>query len=116
MWLALPSWSGAGDGPTNRRDSRLQKLDKQLKGMDIPDDEKTKMKEAGLQKETEFLRLKRSKINVADFEFIKTIGRGAFGEVKYANALMGSTQAMRRHYAHFCRSHIRTFPHGHLLV
>ena len=32
-------------------------------------------------KETEFLRLKRSKLGVHDFEPLKVIGRGAFGEV-----------------------------------
>ena len=32
-------------------------------------------------KETEFLRLKRSKLGVHDFEHLKCIGRGAFGEV-----------------------------------
>ena len=32
-------------------------------------------------KETEFLRLKRSKLGVDDFDPIKVIGRGAFGEV-----------------------------------
>ena len=33
-------------------------------------------------KETEFLRLKRSKISVEDFDPLKVIGRGAFGEVR----------------------------------
>ena len=33
-------------------------------------------------KETEFLRLKRAKLGVHDFEPLKVIGRGAFGEVK----------------------------------
>ena len=33
-------------------------------------------------KETEFLRLKRSQLGVADFEPIKVIGKGAFGEVR----------------------------------
>ena len=33
-------------------------------------------------KETEFLRLKRSKLGAADFEAIKVIGKGAFGEVR----------------------------------
>ena len=32
-------------------------------------------------KETEFLRLKRSRLGVDDFEPLKVIGRGAFGEV-----------------------------------
>ena len=32
-------------------------------------------------KETEFLRLKRSRLGVEDFVPLKVIGRGAFGEV-----------------------------------
>ena len=35
------------------------------------------------QKETEFLRLKRSRLGVEDFEPLKVIGRGAFGEVRF---------------------------------
>jgi serine/threonine kinase 38 len=35
-------------------------------------------------RETEFLRLRRSKITIRDFDLRKTIGRGAFGEVKLA--------------------------------
>ena len=35
------------------------------------------------QKETEFLRLKRSRLGVDDFDSLKVIGRGAFGEVLY---------------------------------
>jgi len=44
-----------------------------------------KIKEKRLQhaqKETEFLRLKRSRLGVEDFEALKVIGRGAFGEVR----------------------------------
>ena len=33
------------------------------------------------QKETEFLRLKRTRLGLSDFEMLKIIGRGAFGEV-----------------------------------
>lgn len=33
------------------------------------------------RKETEFMRLKRNKISVDDFEPLTIIGRGAFGEV-----------------------------------
>ena len=33
-------------------------------------------------KETDFLRLKRSRLGVGDFESLKVIGRGAFGEVR----------------------------------
>lgn len=34
-------------------------------------------------KETEFLRLKRCKLDASDFEALKVIGRGAFGEVYF---------------------------------
>lgn len=37
------------------------------------------------QAETDMLRQRRSKISVKDFENIKLIGRGAFGEVKKKN-------------------------------
>ena len=33
------------------------------------------------QKETEFLSLKRSRLGIDDFDSLKVIGRGAFGEV-----------------------------------
>lgn len=33
------------------------------------------------RKETEFLRLKRTRLGLDDFESLKVIGRGAFGEV-----------------------------------
>uniref|UniRef100_H2YZ06 non-specific serine/threonine protein kinase n=1 Tax=Ciona savignyi TaxID=51511 RepID=H2YZ06_CIOSA len=36
------------------------------------------------QKETEFLRLKRTRLGLGDFEMLKVIGRGAFGEVRYS--------------------------------
>lgn len=34
------------------------------------------------RKETEYMRLKRNKITVDDFELLTIIGRGAFGEVQ----------------------------------
>lgn len=35
-------------------------------------------------KESEFLRLKRTRLGVDDFDPLKVIGRGAFGEVWFA--------------------------------
>ena len=35
------------------------------------------------RKETEFLRLKRTRLGLDDFESLKVIGRGAFGEVRH---------------------------------
>ena len=43
--------------------------------------QKTEKRQLHAIKETEFLRLKRSKLGVHDFEPLKVIGRGAFGEV-----------------------------------
>lgn len=37
------------------------------------------------RKETEFLRLKRTRLGLSDFESLKVIGRGAFGEVCYGS-------------------------------
>ena len=52
---------------------------------DEPEEQKSEKRAQHAVKETEFLRLKRSKISVEDFGPIKVIGRGAFGEVRYAN-------------------------------
>lgn len=40
------------------------------------------------RKETEFLRLKRTRLGLEDFESLKVIGRGAFGEVKAFDAVV----------------------------
>lgn len=40
------------------------------------------------RKETEFLRLKRTRLGLDDFESLKVIGRGAFGEVKVSKSLV----------------------------
>lgn len=40
---------------------------------------------AHARKETEFLRLKRTRLGLEDFESLKVIGRGAFGEVNNQN-------------------------------
>ncbi|KAL5265908.1 hypothetical protein ACHWQZ_G006535 [Mnemiopsis leidyi] len=48
---------------------------------DYPDNEKERLRMLFAQKESDFLRLKRSKINKDMFTKIKTIGIGSFGEV-----------------------------------
>lgn len=56
-------------------------LEKALAASDASEEEqKMIMKELEL-KETEYMRLKRHKISVDDFELLTIIGRGAFGEV-----------------------------------
>lgn len=39
------------------------------------------------RKETEFLRLKRTRLGLDDFESLKVIGRGAFGEVRWKKSV-----------------------------
>lgn len=47
----------------------------------LSDEQKQQKRSQHAAKETEFLRLKRSRLGVDDFESLKVIGRGAFGEV-----------------------------------
>lgn len=64
------------------RKQRLAKLEEHLKDEAITEQQKIEKRAQHAQKETEFLRLKRSRLGVEDFDSIKVIGRGAFGEVR----------------------------------
>lgn len=66
---------------TNKYDYRLAKLEESLKDEGLSEAQKQEKRQQHAQKETEFLRLKRSRLGVEDFEPLKVIGRGAFGEV-----------------------------------
>lgn len=64
------------------RKQRLAKLEESLKDESLSEAQKQEKRLQHAQKETEFLRLKRSRLGVEDFEPLKVIGRGAFGEVR----------------------------------
>ncbi|BES98186.1 serine threonine-protein kinase [Nesidiocoris tenuis] len=64
------------------RKQRLAKLEESLKEDGLSEMQKQEKRNQHAQKETEFLRLKRSRLGVEDFEPLKVIGRGAFGEVR----------------------------------
>lgn len=64
------------------RKQRLAKLEASLKDEALSESQKQEKRALHAQKETEFLRLKRSRLSVEDFEALKVIGRGAFGEVR----------------------------------
>ncbi|CDW56366.1 serine:threonine protein kinase tricorner [Trichuris trichiura] len=64
------------------REFRLKNLEKVMEEEGLPEDERQKLRLAHAAKETEFLRLRRTRLTVADFEPLKVIGRGAFGEVR----------------------------------
>jgi hypothetical protein len=56
-------------------------LEQQLASSQVPREEQIKLIEELQRKETEYMRLKRHRICVDDFELLTIIGRGAFGEV-----------------------------------
>ncbi|XP_063227237.1 uncharacterized protein LOC134533641 isoform X9 [Bacillus rossius redtenbacheri] len=64
------------------RKQRLAKLEESLKDDSLSESQRHEKRLQHAQKETEFLRLKRSRLGVEDFEPLKVIGRGAFGEVR----------------------------------
>ena len=58
--------------------------------------QKEEKRQQHAMKETEFLRLKRSRLGCHDFEPIKVIGRGAFGEVGFYDIM-----ALQNHVVQF---------------
>lgn len=64
------------------RKQRLAKLEAQLKDESLTEAQRQEKRLQHAQKETEYLRLKRLRLGVEDFEALKVIGRGAFGEVR----------------------------------
>lgn len=64
------------------RENRYRKLEKSMDEDGLSDEQKSEKRQQHAVKETEFLRLKRSRLGVEDFEPLKVIGKGAFGEVR----------------------------------
>ena len=57
------------------------RLERQLATSEVPREQQINLIKDLERKETEYMRLKRHKICVDDFELLTIIGRGAFGEV-----------------------------------
>ncbi|XP_065940821.1 serine/threonine-protein kinase 38-like isoform X2 [Magallana gigas] len=64
------------------RENRYRLLEQSMATDGLSEEQKLERRQQHATKETEFLRLKRSRLGVEDFEPIKAIGRGAFGEVR----------------------------------
>ena len=64
------------------RKNRYNILDQTMEAEELTDEQKKERRQQHAQRETEFLRLKRTKLGVEDFEPLTVIGRGAFGEVR----------------------------------
>jgi len=78
------------------RKNRLERLEESLRDEDMSEATKTEKRLQHAVKETEFLRLRRSRLGVDDFDPIKVIGRGAFGEVRLVQKIdTGHVYAMK---------------------
>ena len=65
------------------RKQRWQRLEETLNSEEsLSEEQKDDQRRQHASKETEFLRLRRSRLGVEDFDPLKVIGRGAFGEVR----------------------------------
>lgn len=65
-----------------QRKERRSALEMKLACLGITEEEQANLLKDLERKETEYIRLKRNKISVDDFELLTVIGRGAFGEVR----------------------------------
>jgi hypothetical protein len=67
---------------------RRFRLERQLASSQVPKEQQINLMKDLERKETEYMRLKRHKICVDDFELLTIIGRGAFGEVCKLNFII----------------------------
>nr|XP_045614888.1 serine/threonine-protein kinase Warts-like [Procambarus clarkii]XP_045614889.1 serine/threonine-protein kinase Warts-like [Procambarus clarkii]XP_045614890.1 serine/threonine-protein kinase Warts-like [Procambarus clarkii]XP_045614891.1 serine/threonine-protein kinase Warts-like [Procambarus clarkii]XP_045614893.1 serine/threonine-protein kinase Warts-like [Procambarus clarkii]XP_045614894.1 serine/threonine-protein kinase Warts-like [Procambarus clarkii]XP_045614895.1 serine/threonine-pro len=63
------------------RENRRMQLEKEMKKIGLSDKDQSQMRKMLSQKESNFIRLKRAKMDKQLFRKVKTIGVGAFGEV-----------------------------------
>ncbi|KAL7096005.1 hypothetical protein ACP275_10G057800 [Erythranthe tilingii] len=79
------------------RRQRRQLLEKMLANSGVSEEEQMNFLKDLERKETEYMRLKRNKISVDDFELLTIIGRGAFGEVRLCREkVTGNIYAMKK--------------------
>ncbi|KAK8597584.1 hypothetical protein V6N13_094987 [Hibiscus sabdariffa] len=79
------------------RKERRWVLERKLAASDVPKEEQINLIKDLERKETEFMRLKRHKICVDDFDPLTIIGRGAFGEVRLCREKKsGNIYAMKK--------------------
>ncbi|KAL5559475.1 hypothetical protein UlMin_035686, partial [Ulmus minor] len=79
------------------RKERRWVLERKLASSDVPKEVQINLIKDLERKETEFMRLKRHKICVDDFELLTIIGRGAFGEVRLCREKKsGNIYAMKK--------------------
>ncbi|CAA2957242.1 serine threonine- kinase tricorner-like [Olea europaea subsp. europaea] len=79
------------------RKERRWILERKLESSDFPKEEQINLIKDLERKETEFMRLRRNKICVEDFDLLTIIGRGAYGEVQLCREKKsGNIYAMKK--------------------
>jgi serine/threonine-protein kinase LATS1/2 len=78
------------------REYRRMQLENEMLKATLPDELQEQMRKLLCQKETNYIRLKRAKMNILMFETIKLLGNGAFGEVNLVRKIdTGRLYAMK---------------------
>merc|ERR1719348_2022006 len=78
------------------REERLKKLENSLLDNNLSAPAKLERRRQHAAKESEYLRLKRARLDAEDFEPLKVIGKGAFGEVRLVQKVdTGHVYAMK---------------------
>jgi protein-serine/threonine kinase len=72
------------------RGERRLVLERRMENMKLTNKEQNDLRKELDKKESDFMRLKRRKLNQKDFETVKIIGRGAFGEVRLVRMTEGT--------------------------
>ncbi|PAV81207.1 hypothetical protein WR25_14563 isoform A [Diploscapter pachys] len=80
--IAIESYYANSVRQCVERENRAKKLEEEITAKGLSEKEKEESRQDQHAKETDFLRLKRTRLTVTDFESLKVIGRGAFGEVR----------------------------------
>lgn len=92
-WLLEPLWVGPGpggswreavrgsDGSAPRRLRRRRALEEELQKPGLTQEERDAARAELARREREFSRLQRQRLSMDDYEPLKLIGKGAFGEV-----------------------------------
>ncbi|KAK1377783.1 hypothetical protein POM88_024527 [Heracleum sosnowskyi] len=79
------------------RRQRRALLEMKLKSSDVSEEERQNLLKELERTETEYMRLKRQKFSVDDFDLLTVIGRGAFGEVRLCREKKsGNIYAMKK--------------------
>ncbi|XAR67134.1 Non-specific serine/threonine protein kinase [Bertholletia excelsa] len=79
------------------RKERRSILEKKLASLNVSEEEQINLLKELEREETEYIRLKRHKICVDDFDLLTIIGRGAFGEVRLCREKKsGNIYAMKK--------------------